>query len=79
MVYNCFECNKEIGGYYFIKSHYARLHDDKRDVCKCGYDFSFVFLLRMVALGVWAILRSVARSQISETASQMRLMTWLKI
>ena len=35
MVYKCFECNKEFGGNYSVECHYARLHDDKRDVCKC--------------------------------------------
>ena len=37
MVFNCFENNKEFGGYSgynFINCHYARLHYDKIGVCK---------------------------------------------
>ena len=33
-----FWCDKEFKGYYFISNHFARVHDGKRCVCKCGYD-----------------------------------------
>ena len=41
--YNCFECNEEFGRSYSLNCHYARLHDEKRGVCRCGYDlFSLI-------------------------------------